>query len=49
MVWVGLGPKQTVGDGVAHAAHLGGLLFGWFWVQVGYHRGEGLWNRLSER
>ena len=36
-------------DGVAHAAHLGGLLFGWFWVQVGYHRGEGLWNRLSER
>lgn len=36
-------------DGVAHAAHLGGLLFGWFWVQAGYHRGEGLWNRLSER
>ena len=36
-------------DGVAHAAHLGGLLFGWFWVQVGYHRGEGLWNRLSQR
>jgi membrane associated rhomboid family serine protease len=35
-------------DGVAHAAHLGGLLFGWFWVQVGYHRGEGLWERLSE-
>jgi hypothetical protein len=33
---------------VAHAAHLGGLLFGWFWVQVGYHRGEGLWERLSE-
>ena len=35
-------------DGVAHAAHLGGLLFGWFWVQAGYHRGEGLWERLSE-
>ena len=35
-------------DGVAHAAHLGGLLFGWFWVQVGYHRGEGLGDRLSE-
>ncbi|MCX6871558.1 MAG: rhomboid family intramembrane serine protease [Verrucomicrobia bacterium] len=35
-------------DGVAHAAHLGGLLFGWFWVQAGYHRGEGLWDRLSE-
>jgi hypothetical protein len=33
---------------VAHAAHLGGLLFGWFWVQAGYHRGEGLWERLSE-
>jgi membrane associated rhomboid family serine protease len=35
-------------DGVAHAAHLGGLLFGWLWVQAGYHRGEGLWERLSE-
>jgi|APGre2960657423_1045063.scaffolds.fasta_scaffold60689_2 membrane associated rhomboid family serine protease len=35
-------------DGVAHAAHLGGLLFGWFWVQAGYHRGESLWDRLSE-
>ena len=35
-------------DGVAHAAHLGGLLFGWFWVQAGYHRGEGLGDRLSE-
>ncbi len=35
-------------DGVAHAAHLGGLLFGWFWVQAGYHQGEGLWERLSE-
>jgi membrane associated rhomboid family serine protease len=35
-------------DGVAHAAHLGGLLFGWFWVQAGYHRGDGLWERLSE-
>lgn len=35
-------------DGVAHAAHLGGLFFGWLWVQAGYHRGEGLWERLSE-
>ena len=35
-------------DGVAHAAHLGGLLVGWFWVQAGYHRGEGLGDRLSE-
>jgi membrane associated rhomboid family serine protease len=35
-------------DGVAHAAHLGGLLYGWFWVQAGYHRGEGLGDRLSE-
>jgi len=35
-------------DGVAHAAHLGGLLFGWFWVQAGYHQGESLWDRLSE-
>ena len=35
-------------DGVAHAAHLGGLLFGWFWVQSGYYRGEGLWDRLTE-
>ena len=35
-------------DGVAHAAHLGGLLFGWFWVQAGYHRGEGVGDRLSE-
>ena len=35
-------------DGVAHAAHLGGRLFGWFWVQAGYHQGEGLWERLSE-
>jgi hypothetical protein len=35
-------------DGVAHAAHLGGLLFGWFWVQAGYHRGKGLGDRLSE-
>lgn len=34
-------------DGVAHAAHLGGLLFGWSWVQAGGHRGEGLWERLS--
>ena len=35
-------------DGVAHAAHLGGLLFGWLWVQAGYHQGESLWDRLSE-
>jgi membrane associated rhomboid family serine protease len=35
-------------DGVAHAAHLGGLLFGWLWVQAGYHQGESLWERLSE-
>lgn len=35
-------------DGVAHAAHLGGLLYGWFWVQIGGHRGEGLWDRCTE-
>lgn len=35
-------------DGVAHAAHLGGLLYGWFWVQVGGHRGEGLWDRATD-
>jgi len=35
-------------DGVAHAAHLGGLLYGWFWVQVGGHRGESLWDRATD-
>jgi membrane associated rhomboid family serine protease len=30
-----------VGDGVAHAAHLGGLLFGWGYVRYGFHREYG--------
>jgi membrane associated rhomboid family serine protease len=35
-------------DGVAHAAHLGGLLYGWVWVQVGGHQGRSPWDRWSE-
>lgn len=35
-------------DGVAHAAHLGGLLYGWLWVQVGGHQGGSPWDRWSE-
>lgn len=36
-------------DGVAHAAHLGGLLYGWLWVATGGHRGEGLWRQWIDR
>lgn len=36
-------------DGVAHAAHLGGLLYGWLWVATGGHQGEGLWRRWVDR
>jgi membrane associated rhomboid family serine protease len=35
-------------DGVAHAAHLGGLLYGWLWVQLGGHQGRSPWDRWSE-
>ncbi len=35
-------------DGVAHAAHLGGLLYGWLWVQTGGHQGRSPWDRWSE-
>jgi membrane associated rhomboid family serine protease len=40
------------GSGVAHAAHLGGLLAGWGWVKLGWHHDyvalpwEGLFQRL---
>lgn len=36
-------------DGVAHAAHLGGLLSGWLWVATGGHQGGGLWRQLVDR
>jgi len=36
-------------DGVAHAAHLGGLLYGWLWVASGGHRGEGPWRQWTDR
>ena len=46
---------SALGSGIAHAAHLGGLLFGTLWVRLGWHHdyqplpGQEWWERTLAR